>query len=226
MSDENKKNKGGKPKAPEDLEHRGAGEAPKQYSSQGRAYCGAKTSKGGICKSLKTHKNGRCKHHGGMSTGPKNGSGLHANLYRELFTEDELQYLDQINNDDLVKQFDNEIDIARIRERRMLHKINDLRDKDWRETEKKETIGQHGNQMITTTETTSTSNEMMIQRIEADLTRVQNQIMKLLNSKAQYLSSINQDTQVDVSVFVNAVRQNTENLWEDDDNEHNEEDEG
>ena len=225
MSDENK-NKGGKPKAPEDLEHRGKKQPPTQFSSTGRAYCGAKTVNGGVCKSLKTLKNGRCKHHGGMSTGPKNGSGLHAELNSDLFTDEEVAYLKQINNDDIVRQYDSEIDIARIRERRMLIKIHTLKDDSWRETEKRETIGQHGNQMISSTETTSLSNEMLIQKIEADLTKVQNQIMKLLNSKAQYLASINQDTQVDVSIFVNAVKQNTQNLWEDDDNGDNEEDEG
>jgi hypothetical protein len=225
MSDEKeKKRKVGKPKAPDNLEHRGAYEPPKDFSSQGRAYCGAKRQDGGVCKSLKTLANGRCKFHGGMSTGPKNNSGLHSTLHRDLFTEDELKYLDEINNDDIVKQYDNEIDIARIRLRRMLQKINDFKAKEWREVEKKETVGQQGNQFFSNTETTSQSTEAIIQKIEGDITKVQNQIMKLLNSKAQYLATINQDTQVDISVFVNAVKQNTENLWEDDDNGDNEED--
>jgi hypothetical protein len=224
MSDDKEKKKRGRPKV-DDIQHRGANEPPKDFSVNGIPYCGAKTVNGGVCKSLKTFANGRCKFHGGASTGPKNNSGLHQTIHRDLFTEDEIAYLEEINNDDMVKQFDNEIDIARIRERRMLQKINMLKEQQWREVEKKETIGQHGNQMITTTETTSTSNEVMIQKIEGDITKVQNQIMKLLNSKAQYLASINQDAQVDVSVFVNAVKQNTGNLWDDDTNEHNEEDE-
>ncbi len=223
MSDEKK----GRQPAPEDLQHRPRGVKP-EPASDGRFYCQAKKKNGDICKSTAVLPNGRCKFHAGMSSGRKDGSGLNAKLSKELFTEEELEYLEQTKKDDLLQQYDDEIDIARIRERRMLLKIQALKDKEWRDIERKETVGQMGNQMISNKETISKSADAVIQNIENDLTKVQNQIMKLLNSKAQYLASINQDTQVDVSVFVNAVKQNTENLWSDeaegDDNGNNEED--
>ena len=34
--------------------------------------CGAKTRSGGLCKHKGSARNGRCKRHGGASTGPKN----------------------------------------------------------------------------------------------------------------------------------------------------------
>lgn len=215
----------GRSPAPDDLQHRPSG-APITPASDGVIYCAAKKKNGDICKSIKIMPNGRCKFHGGMSTGRVNGTGLRQTIYKDMFTEDEVAYLEETKETDIAKQLDDEIDIARVRERRMLKKINELKDKQWREIEKKETIGQHGNQVISNVETTSQSTEALIQKIEGDITKVQNQIMKLLNSKAQYLASISQDTQVDVSVFVNAVQQNTENLWEDDENGDNEENEG
>jgi hypothetical protein len=226
MSDENKKDKPKKHHntAPEDLPHRPRGVEPQPIN--GTYYCQAKKKNGQICKSNKVLENGRCKFHGGMSSGRKDGTGLNAKIYSDMFTEEELQYLNNISSDDIVKQFDDEIDIAKIRQRRMLKKIQELKDQKWRDFEKKETVGQMGNQMVSNTETTSKSVEAFIMQLENDITKVQNQIMKLLNSKAQYMASINQDTQVDVSVFVNAVKQNTESLWEDDDNGDNEEDKG
>lgn len=38
--------------------------------------CGAKNRKGLPCQSLQTYKNGRCKFHGGLSTGPKTPEGM------------------------------------------------------------------------------------------------------------------------------------------------------
>ena len=40
-----------------------------------RRYCGAKTRKGTPCKQLGIYENGRCKLHGGLSTGPTTEEG-------------------------------------------------------------------------------------------------------------------------------------------------------
>ena len=37
--------------------------------------CSAKTRKGGMCKRTDIYENGRCKFHGGLSTGPKTAEG-------------------------------------------------------------------------------------------------------------------------------------------------------
>ena len=40
--------------------------------------CGAKTRKGTPCKCLQVFRNGRCKFHGGLSTGPRTAEGIAA----------------------------------------------------------------------------------------------------------------------------------------------------
>ena len=37
--------------------------------------CGARTKRGTLCQSRDLYRSGRCKHHGGMSTGPKSAAG-------------------------------------------------------------------------------------------------------------------------------------------------------
>ena len=37
--------------------------------------CGAKTRQGTSCKNTRLYKNGRCKNHGGLSTGPRTEEG-------------------------------------------------------------------------------------------------------------------------------------------------------
>jgi len=37
--------------------------------------CGAKTRQGAPCKNTRLYKNGRCKNHGGLSTGPRTAEG-------------------------------------------------------------------------------------------------------------------------------------------------------
>jgi len=37
--------------------------------------CGAKTRKGTLCRNTRLYKNGRCKNHGGLSTGPRTAEG-------------------------------------------------------------------------------------------------------------------------------------------------------
>lgn len=49
--------------------------------------CGAKTRQGTPCKNTRIYKNGRCKNHGGLSTGPRTEEGKAralANLEKKL----------------------------------------------------------------------------------------------------------------------------------------------
>ena len=51
-----------------------ANEKPKNFISNGKIRCGAKTRRGTRCR-MKALANGRCKHHGGLSSGPKSIEG-------------------------------------------------------------------------------------------------------------------------------------------------------
>jgi hypothetical protein len=54
-----------------------------------RRFCGAKTRKGTPCKQLGIYKNGRCKLHGGLSTGPKTAEGkVKAALFEHILEND------------------------------------------------------------------------------------------------------------------------------------------
>ena len=48
----------------------GGGGKPENFMSDGKLRCGAKTRSGTSCKG-KAQANGRCRHHGGLSTGPR-----------------------------------------------------------------------------------------------------------------------------------------------------------
>jgi len=52
--------------------------------------CGAKTRQGTPCKNTRLYKNGRCKNHGGLSTGPRTAQGKAralANLNKGRFSK-------------------------------------------------------------------------------------------------------------------------------------------
>jgi hypothetical protein len=48
------------------------GQVPKRFDFESLPLCGAKTRAGGTCKHRGNIRNGRCKRHGGASTGPIN----------------------------------------------------------------------------------------------------------------------------------------------------------
>ena len=45
------------------------------YMNIFKKMCGAKTRQGRPCKNTRIYKNGRCKNHGGLSTGPRTEEG-------------------------------------------------------------------------------------------------------------------------------------------------------
>lgn len=81
--------------------------------------CGAKTRAGGKCKAP-AMANGRCRVHGGASTGPKNASGNQNarkhGIYSDALTADEAGIWDEIN----VGTLDDDIKIAKLQLRRAL----------------------------------------------------------------------------------------------------------
>lgn len=81
-------------------------------------FCNAKTRSGCQCKN-RAMANGKCRMHGGKSTGPKIGSQNHktpGSIYSKFMTDEELEVLDQTELDNL----DQEIKVYRIRLYRLL----------------------------------------------------------------------------------------------------------
>ena len=101
--------------------------------------CGARKKQGGICRAragrgTKHPGTGRCKHHGGASTGPvdqagnKNAlkTGRHESILVDVLEDDEQELFGQVNTDALA-MIEEELRIITIRERRMLKRIADLK---------------------------------------------------------------------------------------------------
>src|SRR6266568_4313288 len=61
------------PLSPEELED--FTESPEARPRPPKPMCGARTRKGTRCQCKKLYKSGRCKFHGGLSTGPKTAAG-------------------------------------------------------------------------------------------------------------------------------------------------------
>jgi hypothetical protein len=216
MSDE-KDNTIDRSKLPRGRKNHDAKKMPKGHGLT----CGAKKKNGEICMSSNLYENGRCVYHGGASTGPKNGTGRLSKLDHTLFTEEELNYIEENPVTNIEQQLLSEIEIITIRERRMLRKIQEMKTKEWHNQERIESLGKNGQQVTKNTELVSVGTEVLMQKIEADLTKVQHQKMKLLNSLAHYRSTLTQNNNIDVSIFVNAIK-GQNNLWEDDKNDESE----
>jgi len=151
--------------------------------------CGAKTRKGTPCKNQAGFRTnhlgeGRCYLHGGLSTGPpkknKNAvkTGEHEAIWLDTLEEDERELIHEVTLDK-IQQIDNEIKLTEIRERRMLQRIQKLKKEELMTTNAKAGIdrGQE-TKLIEKEEVIS-----KIQAIEEALTRVQNNKIKLIETK-------------------------------------------
>lgn len=150
--------------------------------------CGAKTRSGDPCKNY-AMANGRCRLHGGKSTGPRDRSKLKNNkngiitgecesIVFDFLEDDEKDLLNQIELDKL-KQIDNEIKLVDIRLRRMMGRIKMLNEKDF-------TVNSHKmgfERGAGTNITESVDSLSKIQNIEEAITRVQAQKLRLIESK-------------------------------------------
>ncbi|BCJ87678.1 HGGxSTG domain-containing protein [Effusibacillus dendaii] len=101
--------------------------------------CGAKTRSGEPCKKAAL-KNGRCRLHGGKSTGPKDPSKLKANtnalkhglyetIWLDTLTDEERELFAQVATDPKA-QVENEFRLCEIRIRRMMQRIRNEEQKD------------------------------------------------------------------------------------------------
>lgn len=156
--------------------------------------CGAKTRAGTPCKQKAgwgtNHVGeGKCKLHGGASTGPrdkskmlnnKNGVSTHENesIVFDSLDDDEMDLLNQIDLDKL-KQLDNEIKLVDIRLRRMMNRIQLLGEDDM--SVSLHVVGTEGKRPNESLESVDSLSK--IQNIEDAITRVQAQKLRLIKAK-------------------------------------------
>lgn len=160
--------------------------------------CGAKTRSGTPCKHPAGYGTphlgtGRCKYHGGCSTGPRDPEKMIGNkralttgereaVWLDVLPTDEQQIYHDINTDKL-RQIDEEIRLTTIRERRMLQRIENLKAHSFTLVEYTETIGEEkGNDVLLLAEKKQATLGQ-IQHIEEALTRVQAHKARLIRDK-------------------------------------------
>jgi uncharacterized protein YjcR len=189
------------------------------------AFCGAKNRKGEFCKLPSgwgtEHKGkGRCRLHGGCSTGPPKGSknalktGKHETIFLDQLDEDEREIWGAIDVAPMA-QVDQEIRLLDIRIRRMLMRIQKLKDHEYTVVEMSEESGS-GVQGFTTKESSKRLGTLgQIQTIERDLTDVQAKKAKLIQLKEQLLCASGGD-HPDLSDYFNALSGVACTVWNDD----------
>ena len=154
--------------------------------------CGAKTRAGTPCKNS-AMANGRCRMHGGKSTGAKDKKKLalkmknnknsvstheHESIVFDYLEDEEKKLLNQIDLDKL-KQIDNEIKLVDIRLRRMMKRISVLSEEDMTSVQATMKTDEFGKEYVEVKE----SSLSQIQNIEEAITRVQAQKLRLIESK-------------------------------------------
>lgn len=205
------------------------GDMKNQVHDKNYSICGAKTRKGTPCLRPAgwgtNHPGiGRCKLHGGSSTGPKDQrnnknavkTGEYETIWFDTLDEEEKELFHQINLDK-IKQLDNEIKLTEIRERRMMKRIQKLKEKDFTVISHKEGV-ERGK---TTSLEESQGTLGQIQAIEEALTRVQAHKAKLidLKHKLELDMGITTNDNEGIKEFINATRPSIselEELFEDD----------
>ena len=165
-----------------------------------RKICGAKAkSTGEKCKLVAGYGTnhlgeGRCKYHGGKSTGPKPESlkknknavstGEYETIWMDTLTDEEKKLLPKVKHE-VINLIDDDIKLIEIRIRRMMQRINNSDDAE------------------------NTSN------IEEALTRVQGKKTQLLKLKYQVENDEAPDS-VNVNNYINAIKSRSEEIWEGD----------
>ncbi|AZO95266.1 hypothetical protein D7D81_12065 [Halocella sp. SP3-1] len=166
---------------------------------------------------------GRCKLHGGKSTGPppdkmkknKNAvkTGEHETIWMDTLDDKEQELYSQIKTD-VIEQLDNEIRLTDIRIRRMMMRISLLRGADFTIVEKQKRKGYGPEGPIDVNEEKQRATLGQIQDIENALTRVQSRKEKLLKLKHQ-IESGQGPVNIDITNYINALSQTAEEVWDD-----------
>lgn len=153
--------------------------------------CGAtKKQGGGICRNPAGFRTphfgiGRCFLHGGLSTGPKNGTGEYSAIWLDVLPEDEKELYHEIITDKIA-QLDQEIRLIEIRERRMLQRIENLKKADFTIVEESEESGIEKGEDTHLVTIKKRATLGQIQEIEEALTRVQARKERLIALKHKF----------------------------------------
>ena len=152
--------------------------------------CGAKTRSGLPCKN-RAMPNGRCRMHGGASTGAPKGNknavktGEFETIWLDTLEEEERDLVYTIDMDQ-VKQLDNEIKLTEVRIRRMMMRIKKLKDEKMVLVESKQGIERGQEVDLNIFEDAN----KRIQDIEDALTRVQGHKRQLIEAKAKLQNDV------------------------------------
>lgn len=185
--------------------------------------CGAKTRSGTMCKNPAGFRTphfgqGRCYLHGGLSTGPKNGTGAHEAIWLDILPEEEQELYHLIITDKII-QLNQEIKLLDIRERRMLQRIEKLKQQDFTVVEQTTESGiEKGDDTDLFTEKKAATLGQ-IQAIEEALTKVQARKERLLDLKHKFEQSQGPE-KPDVGAYIDALRGAAKEAWQDEKGDH------
>ena len=170
--------------------------------------CGAKTRSGLPCRN-RPMANGRCRMHGGKSTGPPKGNknalktGEYETIWLDTLDTEERELYNLINTD-VLKQIEEELRLITIRERRMLQRIEKLRQAGDL-TIVKHAQGLEKGKMTDLREREGTLGQ--IQAIEEALTRVQEKKARLLELKHKVTTEIGEGDDGNLASLAAVIRE-------------------
>jgi uncharacterized protein YjcR len=195
---------------------------PKKPKTMKGQKCGAKKQNGELCQSMNIYASGRCKWHGGLSTGAPKGNknatthGRFEQIMFSSFTDEENEMIEHTSLDPM-KQIDDELKIIIVREKRMLDRYKKAQQDDYTITQIEEIERQSGNRLSTETKTIKENNDIFLHKMETELNKLQNMKLKLLAQKAQLEAQRNTNDNVDIDKVIDAIT--TTNAWTDDTDE-------
>jgi uncharacterized protein YjcR len=150
--------------------------------------CGARKKTGELCKKWPVKGKKRCKFHGGLSTGAPKGNknalkhGQYETIWLDTLEPEEVDMFEEMAVDAL-KQLTDDIKLINIRIRRMMKRIQDLKEDELVEVSYSYTTGLVAEGPIETETTTKEHGLKHIMLIEESLTRLQKEKAKLIEIK-------------------------------------------
>jgi uncharacterized protein YjcR len=194
--------------------------------------CGARTRQGTMCKNPAGFRTphfgtGRCFLHGGLSTGGKGGppgnkkglkTGAYEAIWLDVLPEEEQQLYHEVITDK-VAQLDQEIRLLDIRERRMLQRIEKLKQADFTVVEQIDADGMEKGKRTNLYTEKRAATLGQIQAIEEALTKVQARKERLLDLKHKFEQSQGLE-KPDVGAYIEALRGAAKEAWQDEKGDH------
>jgi len=163
---------------------------------------------------------GRCKHHGGMAGAPTGNdnavtTGEHETILFDQLDEDERELWQAVDTDHLA-QVNKQIRTNKVRQRRMMARIQRLKGEGMTLVEQETEEGHIGEGPIDVTRETAVNATKRIQEIEDALTRVQKELRKLLREKYRILK----DQPADQSEKLDELLSRMQSMREESDTEY------